>query len=101
MLPWDVDRSGSVTPLDVLTLIDAVNANPGGDLPMPRSGSTLGMPDVDVDGDGRVTPLDVLSVINRLNGTSLLGEGESLSVDYFFAEVGSESDPLRWRNRRR
>jgi hypothetical protein len=101
MLPWDVDRSGSVTPLDVLTLIDAVNANPGGDLPMPRSGSSLGMPDVDVDGDGRVTPLDVLSVINRLNGTSLLGEGESLSVDYFFAEVGSESDPLRWRNRRR
>jgi len=101
MLPWDVDRSGSVTPLDVLTLIDAVNANPGGDLPVPRSGSTLGMPDVDVDGDGRVTPLDVLSVINRLNGTSLLGEGESLSVDYFFAEVGSESDPLRWRNRRR
>jgi hypothetical protein len=101
MLPWDVDRSGSVTPLDVLTLIDAVNANPGGDLPMPRSGSSLGMPDVDVDGDGRVTPLDVLSVINRLNGTSLLGEGESLSVDHFFAEVGSESDPLRWRNRRR
>ena len=116
ILPWDVDQSGSVTPLDVLTLIDAVNANPGGDLPMPRLGSSLGMPDVDVDGDGRVTPLDVLSVINRLNGTSLLGEGESqdesdsesdrpnfesLSVDHFFAEVGSESDPLRWRNRRR
>jgi hypothetical protein len=116
ILPWDVDQSGSVTPLDVLTLIDAVNANPAGDLPMPRLGSSLGMPDVDVDGDGRVTPLDVLSVINRLNGTSLLGEGESqeksdsesdrpnfvsLSVDHFFAEVGSESDPLRWRNRRR
>ncbi|MCY3005919.1 MAG: cadherin domain-containing protein [Planctomycetota bacterium] len=106
MLPWDVDRSGSVSPLDVLTLIDAINANPIGNLPMPRSGDSLELPDVDVDGDGRITPLDVLAVINRLNGTSLLGQGEgqgieSLSADLFFAEIGSESDPLRLRNRRR
>jgi hypothetical protein len=66
----------------------------------------MGLPDVDVDGDGRLTPLDVLSTINRLNGTGALGEGESESVDPLitdsvFAEIGSISDPLRARNRRR
>jgi hypothetical protein len=110
-LRWDVDRSGVVTPLDVLLLIDAINANPMGNLPMPRSGSTLGLPDVDVDGDGRITPLDVLSVINRLNGTGGLAEGElqdsltsdidPLSADLLFAEIGSETDPLRSRAKRR
>jgi hypothetical protein len=103
-----VDRSGAVTPLDVLLLIDAINANPIGDLPMPRSGQSLGLPDVDVDGDGKLTPLDVLSTINRLNGTGALGEGERdaervdpLAADSLFAEIGSQSDPLRTRNRRR
>jgi hypothetical protein len=112
-LRWDVDRSGTITPLDVLLLIDAINANPIGNLPSPRSGDTLGLPDVDVDGDGRLTPLDVLETINRLNGTGTgaLGEGESgrllapsvdpLSADSFFAEIGSQSDPLRTRSRRR
>ena len=105
-LRWDVDRSGVVTPLDVLLLIDAINANPMGNLPSPRSGQSLGLPDVDVDGDGKLTPLDVLSTINRLNGTGALGEGESESVnpmiaDSVFAEIGSISDPLRTRNRRR
>ncbi|MFM7975656.1 MAG: dockerin type I domain-containing protein, partial [Pirellula sp.] len=105
-LRWDVDRSGLVTPLDVLLLIDAINANPIGNLPSPRSGQSLGLPDVDVDGDGKLTPLDVLSTINRLNGTGALGEGESESVnpliaDSVFAEIGSISDPLRTRNRRR
>jgi hypothetical protein len=105
MMRWDVDRSGLVTPLDVLLLIDAINANPGGSLPTPRSGQSLGLPDVDVDGDGRLTPLDVLDTINRLNGTGALGEGESaidpISADALFAEVGSESDPLRARRRTR
>ena len=110
-LRWDVDRSGVVTPLDVLLLINAINANPGGNLPMPRSGSTLGEPDVDVDGDGRVTPLDVLAVINRLNGSEGMAEGESqgfpevevdpIRADLLFAQIGSESDPLRVRARRR
>lgn len=117
-LRWDVDRSGTITPLDVLLLIDAINANPIGNLPSPRSGDTLGLPDVDVDGDGRLTPLDVLDTINRLNGTGTgaLGEGESgrllapsidplrvdsLSADSFFAEIGSQADPLRARSRRR
>ncbi|MEK0426052.1 MAG: hypothetical protein RJB11_2143 [Planctomycetota bacterium] len=106
-LRWDVDRSGAVTPLDVLLLIDAINANPIGNLPMPRSGQSLGLPDVDVDGDGKLTPLDVLSTINRLNGTGALGEGERaegvdpLAADSLFAEIGSQSDPLRTRNRRR
>jgi hypothetical protein len=76
------------------------------------------LPDVDVDGDGRLTPLDVLETINRLNGTGTgaFGEGESgrllapsidplrvdsLSADSFFAEIGSQADPLRARSRRR
>lgn len=111
VLRWDVDRSGTVSPLDVLLLIDAINSNPVGNLPSPRMGSTLGLPDVDVDGDGRVTPLDVLDTINRLNAVGGSGEGEApevmsesidpLGVDALFAEIGSESDPLRSRSRRR
>jgi ELWxxDGT repeat protein len=73
-LPWDVDGSGTVTPLDVLELINYLNSLDGGtslpSLPLvsPRY--------YDVNGDGQCSPLDVLMVINHIN-TSLLIGGES------------------------
>jgi hypothetical protein len=67
----DVNGADGVTPLDVLLIINWINAHPGGtSLPAPPavpppyydvSGGTNG------DGDGQITPLDVLVVINYIN----------------------------------
>ncbi|XZE17820.1 SdrD B-like domain-containing protein [Pirellulaceae bacterium SH449] len=60
----DVDGDGTVSPLDVLTLINQLNA---GGLHLNRDR----FPDegfYDVDSDGTLSPLDVLRVINYLNG---------------------------------
>ena len=61
----DVDRSGLVTPLDALILINAINATGIRDLP-PRPVAS-NEPYCDVNGDGSLTPLDVLTVINAIN----------------------------------
>ncbi len=56
----DTDRDSSVSPLDVLVIINQINNRTGaGDVPYRLA--------LDVDRDGSVTPLDVLSVINYLN----------------------------------
>ena len=69
------------------------NANPQGNLPFPRSGSTLSEAYVDVDGDGQLTPLDPLAVINYLNTPRGVGEGEATvdaaPVDAFFTALGA------------
>ena len=65
----DINRSGQVTPLDVLLVINALN-----------SGNLSSSPfDLDVNEDGIVSPMDVLLVINHLNQRPFgLGtEGES------------------------
>ena len=61
----DVDRSGLVTPLDALILVNSINASGIRVLP-PRSVAST-EPYCDVNGDGSLTPLDVLSVINAIN----------------------------------
>jgi len=71
--PFDVDRSGFVTPLDILLVINAINQQGIRLLPIPQQTVTFF---VDTDGDYFLTPLDVLRVINFLNRRSL-GEGES------------------------
>ena len=63
-LPQDVDGQDGVTPLDVLTIINYINANGTGAVP----GGVTGPPYFDVDGDDQVTPADVLAVINFING---------------------------------
>jgi hypothetical protein len=78
-----VNGDGFVSPIDVLILINYLNANPGGKLPdelfpddppYPPS-----VPYYDVLGNGIVIPLDVLEVINYLNSaaSSPGGEGEA------------------------
>ena len=79
--PLDVDRTGDVGPLDVLSIINAVNAGKT-QLTFPRPASTLTEPDYDADGDGSVSPLDVLAIINFINGRKPgAGEGESSQSD--------------------
>jgi len=61
----DVDRSGLVTPLDALILVNAINTSGIRVLPPRPVASTE--PYCDVNGDGSLTPLDVLTVINAIN----------------------------------
>ena len=71
--PHDVTGDGRVTPLDVLTVVNYVNAHPGESLLPPPPVPVPAY--YDVNDDGRCTALDVLLVINYLN-SGLAGEGE-------------------------
>lgn len=89
--PWhwaDVDGDGQIAPVDVLILINDINANGTRPLPTPPP---PGAPPrfLDPSGDGGIAPDDVLQVINDINanGTRLVpndlpeggGGGESAS----------------------
>lgn len=84
--PWtnpintlDVNNSGTVTPLDALTLINEINRTGPRDLPLvPPAGESL-PPYLDTNADNRLEALDVLLVINFLNSLAA-GEGESFSA---------------------
>ncbi len=58
-MPLDVNQDDSITPIDVLWIVNAIHA------PVEELAVTKGK--VDVSGDGQITPLDVLLVINYLN----------------------------------
>jgi hypothetical protein len=106
--PMDVNRDGGVDALDVLSVINMINSGISR-LPVPRDGSSLATGYVDVDGDGQVTPLDVLAIVNIINAPNkrLSGEGEGSSalsprvaIDNYFAQYGTELDPIISRSRR-
>lgn len=70
----DVDNDGDVSPLDVLQIINDIEANKFRDLPT-NVGETI--PYIDTNGNSKVDPLDVLDVINFLNrGAGESAEGE-------------------------
>jgi VCBS repeat-containing protein len=77
----DVDNDGFVSAIDVLVLVNDINANGQRVLP---TGLTP-PPFLDVNGDGSLTSLDVLDVVNFINsggngGAPAGGEGEGESV---------------------
>jgi hypothetical protein len=77
----DVDDDGFVSAIDVLVLVNDINANGQRVLP---TGLTP-PPFLDVNGDGSLTSLDVLAVVNFINsggngGAPAGGEGEGESV---------------------
>ena len=77
----DVDNDGDVSPLDVLQIINDIEANKFRDLPT-NVGETI--PYIDTNGNSKVDPLDVLDVINFLNrgaGESAEGEQSSDAAD--------------------
>ncbi|RLS70315.1 MAG: hypothetical protein DWH99_10830 [Planctomycetota bacterium] len=82
---FDVDNDGSISPLDVLLIINLLNAK-GASISVD---GLPGPPDyVDVNGDNHVDPLDVLETINFINSrNSGRGEGED-DVDYTFSMIG-------------
>jgi hypothetical protein len=74
----DTDRDTSISPLDVLVVINSINAGGG------RYNF-----DYDVDRDENISPLDVLIVINYLN-TSPVGRADTLG-NLSMAESGGNS----------
>jgi len=82
LLREDVDNDGAVKPLDVLKLINSVNAYGSRDLPMvpEGEGSEKLPPYLDPTGDDKITPEDVLQVIKYINKHAE-GEGEFVSTD--------------------
>ena len=81
--PWhnpqnalDVDADHDVDVVDVLILVNDLNAHPARVLPAPSPQSEFPPPYLDVNGDGRVDPQDVLDVVNFLNNAAA-GEGEA------------------------
>lgn len=73
--PFDVNDDGLVTPLDVLKVINYINAHPGNSA-LPASPATP-PPFYDINGDGSCTAEDVVSVINYINAQlDAAGEGE-------------------------
>jgi len=88
----DVDNDRFISPLDVLSIINELNAPKSHRFDDSRLVTRISndLPFLDVNGDGMVDPLDVLTIINRLNSNRLDGEGESLRSeiqDELFSDV--------------
>ena len=66
---FDVNADGGVAPLDVLIVINFINAHPGQPLLPPRYDAVL--PFYDVSGDDSCDAVDVLIVINYINSNVL------------------------------
>jgi hypothetical protein len=72
--PLDVNRDGSIAPIDALIVINDLNETGARILEgLPRADSHF----LDVNGDKSVAPIDALIVINGLNERLVLAEGES------------------------
>jgi hypothetical protein len=76
---FDVNADGVVQPLDILLIINDLNAHQARPLPPASRLGTFPSPYLDVNGDGRVTPLDVLVVVNWFNAATV-EEGEAFAA---------------------
>lgn len=79
-LAADVNKSGQVTPIDALIVINYINSHPDGELPPDPIPPATPEFYYDVNGNGRVDAGDVLAVVNVLNSAALSGaEGEGVT----------------------
>jgi YD repeat-containing protein len=62
---YDVNISGEISPIDVLLVINDLNA--AGPRKLPARSPSESTSFIDVNGDGFVTPIDALHIINHLN----------------------------------
>lgn len=91
----DVNADQTISPLDVLSIVDYINSHPGGSQ-LPLNSPDVA-PFVDVDGDGFATPLDVLRVVNRLNQfPGGAGEGEAASTQGSLGDVDAALALIDW-----
>ena len=66
VFPLDVNHDGLITPLDVLIVINYLNAHGPGTLPVQPAAALAPPPYLDCSGDWEITALDALLVINDL-----------------------------------
>ena len=81
----DVNADGSVSPIDVLIVVNDINFNGSRTLPV----GLIVPPYLDVDGDGSVGPLDVLALVNYINtkGGAGAGEGEGSMAMLGYSQI--------------
>lgn len=79
---FDVDRNGSIQPLDALRIINALRRLGTGPLTLPTTNDQISTSYFDVSGENSLTALDALRVINALSRINRGGtaEGESAPV---------------------
>jgi len=86
----DVNNSGAVEPIDALLVINKINRDGAGPLPLPGNPP----PFYDVDGDGNIFPIDALLVINYLNSLPPSGEGEAAGAFTAFDVLANNIDGM-------
>ncbi|MGN6133610.1 MAG: dockerin type I domain-containing protein, partial [Aureliella sp.] len=93
LIPEDTNGDYSVSALDALLVINALNAGQTGELIGPGIGKADG-PLIDVSGDNSLSALDALKIVNRLNG-----EGEtSPLVGFTYQFLDQNGNPLPTNN---
>ncbi len=78
---YDVNRDGAISPLDALTVINAL-----------KGSAVAEAMAYDVNQDDAITPLDALLVINRLNDRIVPQVSSTDAIDTFFAEDDEDED---------
>ena len=98
--PLDADNDGTVSPLDILLVINWLNNSHG---LTPNKILAKHPLFLDVNSDGFASPLDVLIIVNHLNNrvmetisNSVVGEGEASAAasDAYFIQLGNSFDEL-------
>ena len=79
-LALDTNRSGQVSALDALIIVNRLNSTGSGVLPTPTAGGFTEFFYYDTNGDGSAAPVDVIRVVNFLNNPLNNTEGEGASV---------------------
>ncbi len=77
--PMDVNGDGSVTPLDVLDIINALSKQGSGPLPLAAAKPGQQTLYLDVEDTGNLTPLDAVAVINYLNQQAVTAQTAALA----------------------
>lgn len=76
----DTNGDGSISPLDVLTIVNHLNRKVGGPVEDGAENDNQNNDFLDANADRSVSPLDVLMLINFLNLRSNAGEGEAADL---------------------
>ena len=102
---FDTNGDGSISPLDVLTIINHLNKSNGG-LKVNEDENDNQFKDfLDANIDGSISPLDVLTLINYLNSPSERGEGEATAStaasDNLNLNIDSTTDEELLRTKKR
>lgn len=88
--PLDTDGDQGITASDVLLIIQYINANGAGAVPV-ASGPGVPPPFYDVTGDNQITPRDALAIINFINTEGPVNPPQA-TRDLAFALMLSEDD---------